>query len=159
MRKINESNVKKELRKSPKEAYELSRQHISLSLGGKKDQGTWAGGHPFDVELSKLPVGKRNYPYHLHAAQWEHYIIISGTGRFLDHEKKWHEVKSNDHIICPPGEAHLLENNGSEVLVYYIISDHHPADITSYPNTNKRQLKPEYRVVKTTEADYYDGEE
>jgi len=159
MKMINESDVPMESRKSPKGAYELSRKHISLALGGKKDQGTWAGGHPFDIELSRLPVGKKNFPFHSHAAQWEHYIFVSGTGRFLDHEKNWYEVKSGDHIVCMPGEAHLLENNGKEELVYYVVSDHHPADITTYPNTNKRHLKPEYRIVETTESDYYRNEE
>ena len=159
MKKINESEVQQESRKSPKGSYELSRQYISLALGGKKDLGTWAGGHPFDIELSRLPVGKKNFPFHSHAAQWEHYIIISGTGRFLDNEKNWHDVKSGDHIICPPGDSHQLENDGNEELVYYVIADHHPADITSYPNTNKRQLKPEYRIVETVDSDYYKDEE
>lgn len=130
-----------------------------MALGGKKDQGLWGGGHPFDVELARLPTGKKNFPFHAHAAQWEHYIILSGSGRFLDSAKEWHKVEAGDHIVCPPGEAHLLENDGREELVYYVISDHHPADITTYPNTNKRQLKPEYRIVKTTESDYYQGEE
>ena len=40
-----------------------------------------------------------------------------------------------------------------------MIADHHRADVTSYPNTGKRHLKPEYRVVSITDADYYEGEE
>jgi uncharacterized cupin superfamily protein len=159
MKKVNASEVPQEHRESPKGAYECFRKHISLALGGKKDQGVWAGGHPFDVELARLRPGKRNFPYHSHAAQWEYYIFISGSGRFLDPEKHWLPVEPGDHVICPPGEAHLLENDGSADLVYFVISDHHPADITTYPNTDKRQLKPEYRIVETTESDYYRGEE
>jgi len=159
MEKINESEVLEQLIESPKGRFGLSRHHISLALGGKKDQGVWGGGHPFDVELSVLPPGKKNHPFHSHAAQWEYYIFLSGTGRFLNEEKEWNEVKAGDHIICPPKEAHQLENNGTEDLVYYVIADHHPADITTYPNTNKRHLKPEYQVVDIEPVDYYKNEE
>ena len=157
MKKINE--IETTSHQSPKGAYELKRQHISLALGGRKDRGVWDGGHPFDIERSILPPGKKNFPYHSHAAQWEHYIFVSGSGRFLDGEKIWHPVNAGDHIICPPGEAHLLENDSASELVYYVIADHHPAEITSYPNTGKRHLKPEMRVIEATDVDYYQNEE
>ena len=61
--------------------------------------------------------------------------------------------------MCHPGEPHQIENNGDSPLIYYVISDHHRADITSYPNTGKRQIKPEYRVVMCEDTVYYAGEE
>lgn len=161
MNKISITHVPSEHRRSPQGKFELQRQHVSLALGGVKDGGPWAGGHPFDVELTTLPPGKRNYPLHSHAAQWEHYIFLSGTGVIHTETdgKNPETVAPGDHVICPPGDAHQIENTGSEPLVFYVIADHHPADVTTYPNTGKRQLKPEYRVVKTVEADYYEGEE
>ena len=60
---------------------------------------------------------------------------------------------------CHPGEAHQIENDGSTALDFYVISDHHRADVTTYPRTGKRQIKPEYRVVTVEDAGYYDGEE
>jgi uncharacterized cupin superfamily protein len=159
MKKIHLDHVAVEHRRSPAGKYELQRQHVSLALGGVKDGGTWAGGHPFDVELTSLPPGKCNYPLHSHAAQWEHYIILYGEGLFHGENGVRETVKAGDHIICPPGEAHQLENTGSDALTYYVIADHHPADITTYPRTGKRQLKPEYRVVQTADTDYYAGEE
>jgi uncharacterized cupin superfamily protein len=159
MTKTNIKDVPVEQRRSPGGKFELMRQHVSLALGGVKDQGPWGGGHPFDVELVTLPAGKRNYPLHSHAAQWEHYIILAGCGVMHTDDGKSVPVGAGDHVICPPGDAHQMENTGEEPLVYYVIADHHPADVTTYPNTGKRQLKPEYRIVKTVDADYYEGEE
>jgi len=159
MRTINESQVKEEHRTSPKGAYEIFRKHISLALGGVKDVGPWGGGHPFDVELVKIPAGKKNYPLHSHAAQTEYYIIISGSGVLVHGEGASQPVKAGDHVILSPGEAHELVNNSKQDLVYFVLADHHRADVTSYPHTGKRQIKPEYRCVRVTEADYYEGEE
>jgi uncharacterized cupin superfamily protein len=68
-------------------------------------------------------------------------------------------VKAGDHVILSPGEAHELINNSAQDLVYFVLADHHRADVTSYPHTCKRQIKPEYRCVRVTDADYYEGEE
>ena len=71
MKPVNESSVTEEHRISPKQVYEIFRRHISLALGGTKDTGEWGGGHPFDVEMSRIPPGKKAYPTHSHAAQTE----------------------------------------------------------------------------------------
>lgn len=159
MNKINIANVPVEHRRSPRGRFDLNRQHISLALGGIKDTGPWGGGHPFDIELTTLAPGCRNYPLHSHAAQTEHYIIISGN-RLL-HQGTEHPLllATGDHVMCHPGEPHQIENNGDSPLIYYVISDQHRADITSYPNTGKRQIKPEYRVVMCEDTEYYAGEE
>jgi uncharacterized cupin superfamily protein len=159
MHHINLSDVPVESRRSPRGAYELQRQHVSLALGGVKDTGPWGGGHPFDVELVSLAAGKKNYPLHHHAAQTEHYIILSGTGILTDGDGTEIALQAGDHVICHPGEAHQISCGEAGPLVYYVISDHHRADVTTYPNTGKRQLKPEYRVIKAEDADYYEGEE
>lgn len=158
MKKINESEVEVGERRSPKGDFELDRQHISIALGGKKDIGVWGGGHPFDIEKTVLLPGKKNYPLHSHAAQWEYYLVISGKG-LLRGDFEETRLVAGDHVVCPPGEAHQIENDGEEDLVYFVIADHHPADVTSYPNTGKRQLKPEFRFIQATDVDYYEGEE
>ena len=159
MHHINLSDVPVEHRRSPHGAYELQRQHVSLALGGIKDTGPWGGGHPFDVELVTLAAGKKNYPLHSHAAQTEHYIILSGTGVLATGDGTAQPLRPGDHVICHPGEAHQITCGNDGPLVYYVISDHHRADVTTYPRTGKRQLKPEYRVVLPQDADYYEGEE
>jgi len=52
-----------------------------------------------------------------------------------------------------------LMNDSEQELVYFVLADHHPADVTTYPDTGKRQINPEYRCVRLSDADYYEGEE
>ena len=51
----------------------------ALAACGTSDTPTGLGGHPFDVELSKLNPGETGCPYHSHAAQWELFLVLSGT--------------------------------------------------------------------------------
>ena len=159
MQKVNVRDVPEEHRQSPGGLFELRRRHVSLALGGVKDVGPWGGGHPFDVELSTLPPGKSNFPLHSHAAQTEYYLIVAGSGLIETDAGESLPLVAGDHVICHPGEAHKVTNDGTVDLVYYILADHHRAEITSYPNTGKRQLKPEYRIIQPQDADYYSHEE
>ncbi len=61
--------------------------------------------------------------------------------------------------MSPWSIAAQIENNGTEPLPYYVIADHHPAEVATYPKTGKRYLRPEYRVVTVEDVDYYEGEE
>ena len=158
MQKVNLVDVPVEHRRSPGGKYELFRQNVSMELGGIKDVGPWGGGHPFDVELVKLPAGKANFPLHAHAAPAEYYLVISGQGSILGEEGEL-RLAAGDHVICHPGEAHQITNDGLEDLIYYVLADHHRADVATYPRTGKRMLKPEYRVVQAVDTDYYEGEE
>ena len=159
MKKVHLSDVPIEHRKSPKGRFELQRRHLSLELGGVKNTGPWGGGHPFDIEWTSLPPGKANYPIHSHAAQTEFYIFLSGSGIVRNDQEHELEIREGDHLICNPGDAHQIENTGTTPLVYYVIADHHPADVGTYSLTGKRWLGPEQRVVTVENADYYAGEE
>jgi uncharacterized cupin superfamily protein len=68
-------------------------------------------------------------------------------------------IGPGDHIMLPSGEVHQLMNDSEQDLVYFVLADHHPADVTTYPQTGKRQINPEYRCVRLSDADYYEGEE
>ena len=159
MNKVNLADISVEHRISPRGRFELDRQHISLALGGMKDTGPWGGGHPFDIELTKVPPGKRNYPMHSHAAQTEFYIILSGTGLLHSDEGEPLRLVEGDHLICHPGDAHQIENDGSGLLAYYIITDHHQADVGTYTRPGKRWLHPARRVVAVEDVGYYAEEE
>ena len=159
MHLINESEVAVESRKSPGGVFEILRRHVSLALGGVKDVGAWGGGHPFDIELAIIPPGKKGYPYHAHAAQTEYYIIVSGSGQVVDGKGSVVPLRAGDHFIVLPGEAHQVFNDSNIELRYFVIADHHRADVTTYPKTGKRQIKPEMRCVQVEDVDYYLGEE
>ena len=159
MRIINESSVPVEHRRSPRETFEILRQHISLSLDGGKDVGLWGGGHPFDIELATIPSGKKGYPYHSHAAQTEYYMVVAGTGLVIDGSGVSIRIQAGDHFIVHPGEAHQMINDSDAALKYFVIADHHRADVTTYPHTGKRHIKPEMRCVNVEDVDYYQDEE
>jgi uncharacterized cupin superfamily protein len=159
MNKANESAVEPKHEKSPAGSFQMIRRHMSVALGGKRDVGAWGGGHPFDVELAIIPAGKKNYPYHSHAAQTEYYIIVSGTGVFVDETGREHAMVAGDHIVVHPGQAHQIKNTSDQELRYYVIADNHRADVATYPITGKRHIKPEMRCVTAEDVDYYLGEE
>jgi uncharacterized cupin superfamily protein len=159
MKIASESTTPEESRLSPKGVFEIHRRHMSLALGGVKDTGAWGGGHPFDVELARIPAGKIGYPLHSHAAQTEYYIILQGSALLRDGGDTDVRIQAGDHFLCAPGEAHQLINTSEEDLVYYVIADQHRAEITTYPHTGKRQIKPEYRYFRIEDVDYYEGEE
>ena len=158
MNKANQNQIDWVELKSPKGKFQLFRRHISLAMGAKKDTGTWGGGHPFDLELTRLPPGKTNWPYHAHAAQWEMYIVLSGRGQLRTSEGK-SEIVPGDCFIHPPGEPHQIHNTGTEDLVYYVIADNPRCDTGNYPDTGKWFAKPQRKCFEITEVDYYKGEE
>lgn len=160
MHLVNQRDVPAETHRSPKGTFAASRQHLSLAAGGRKDAGPAAAGHPFDVELTRVPPGKSAWPLHAHAAQWEAFIIVSGRARLrTDHAADTRDVGAGDFIVFPPDKAHQLINTGDEDLVYYVIADNPPADIVRYPDSAKWFAKPLRKVFREEIGNYYDGEE
>jgi uncharacterized cupin superfamily protein len=143
---------------SPGGKFRIFRRHISEALGAPREVDAAGGGHPFEVELAKLPPGATNFPFHSHAAQWEVYIVLSGSGELRAGENV-KQIAAGDSFVCPPGEAHQLKNTGSEDLLYYVIANNSPADVIYYPDSDKWLIKPQRLVFKAEEIDYYAGEE
>lgn len=156
MHKINIRDIPEIERQSPQGKYHLFRRHLSLAVGGKPDVGTWGGGHPFDVELVRLPPGARNFPLHQHAAQWEMYVIVSGHGEMNDGSGT-KPIESGDVLVFPPETAHQFNNSGTEDLVYYVIADQPQADVTFYPETGRWSVKPQRKHFSMNEEPYYDA--
>ena len=141
---------------SPEGQFRLVRQSVSQALGGRKDVGTWGGGHPFDVEHMRIPPGAANFPYHAHAAQWEMYLFLSGSGEVRGPEST-QAVTAGDHVIFRPGEAHQIRNTGEVDLSFYVIADNPPADVITYPDTpGKLVIKPPNTCGTMTEMPYYE---
>jgi uncharacterized cupin superfamily protein len=158
MKKINQNEIAWTETKSPKGKYHLFRRHISLALGAKKDIGEWGGGHPFDLELTRIPPGAINWPYHGHSAQWELFVILNGHGKTRTPEGEF-EIGTGDCFIHPPGKPHQIRNTGTEDLLFYVIADNAPADIIEYPDSKKWFIKPQRKTFEMSEVDYYKGEE
>jgi uncharacterized cupin superfamily protein len=159
MPRINLEELPWTEQRSPKGKYCVLRKPISLALGGKKDVGTFGGGHPFDVELIRVPPGAINWPYHAHSAQWELYLVVAGQGEVRTPEGRF-PVRPGDCLLHPPGEAHQIQNTAeTEDLLYYVVADHSPADVTEYPDSGKYGIKPQRKTFVMQEIDYFLGEE
>ncbi len=144
--------------RSPRGRFQIFRRHISEALGAPRDAGVAGGGHPFDVELSRLPPGATNFPFHAHAAQWELYLVVSGSGELRAGDTRT-PVTAGDSFVCPPGEPHQIKNTGTEDLIYYVIADNPPADVINYPDSNKWLVKPQRKVFTLQETNYFADEE
>ncbi len=159
MQQINTSDIAEITWSSPKETFCGAGRQISEALGRKPSSTDLQERHPFDVEILRVPAGKKPYPYHSHSAQWEFYHIISGTGT-IRHEGGTSALRAGDALIFQPGEPHQLANTGSEDLVVYVVADNPIGESAYFPDSQKCVANaPQRRVMRSPALDYYDGEE
>jgi uncharacterized cupin superfamily protein len=144
--------------KSPKGKYGVQRRALSQAVGCGKDVGTWGGGHPFEVEIHRLPPGKINFPLHEHSAQWEAYYILSGQGQVRGPKGK-QRIEQGDYVVFAPGEAHQIINDTAAELTFMVIADQPQADVIHYPESGKYLMKPQRKVFEMKDVEYFAGEE
>ena len=145
--------------RSPTGKYHSFSKDISLALGGIKDTGAWGGGHPFDLQQRRVPAGAAVCPLHAHTAQWELFVVIAGSATVRTGDGTRTTVKAGDSFVQPPGTAHQIINTGTEDFVFFVIADNLPVDNTYYPESDKWQIKPQRKLFRMTDANYFDGEE
>jgi uncharacterized cupin superfamily protein len=143
---------------SPSKKFSSSFRNLSLALGGVRNVGTWGGGHPFDLQIRRLPAGAAVCPFHLHLTQWEMFVVLAGNGTVRTTEART-EIKTGDVFFHPPGTPHQLTNTGATELEVLIITDNPLLDGCYYPDSDKWALRPPMKVFRMTEADYFDGED
>jgi len=159
VKKVNTKRIPEERISSPKGVFEAYDTAISMALGRKADSSDALERHPFDVELTRIPPGKKLCPYHSHSAQWEFYQVVSGTGSVRDASGTT-PIEAGDAFIFKPGEAHQLINDGPEDLVYYCVADNPLGESCYYPDSDKWVVRsPERRLIRSAPLDYFDGEE
>jgi uncharacterized cupin superfamily protein len=147
-----------EEQRSPTGKFHSFARNISLALGGIRNTGTWGGGHPFDVQIRRVPPGATVCPFHSHLAQWELFVVLAGNAK-VRAGAETHDVTIGDVFIHPPNEPHQLTNSGPSELEVLIIADNPPLDAFHYPDSNKWGLRPPGKYFRITEVDYFDGEE
>jgi uncharacterized cupin superfamily protein len=137
MKKINISEVPLEqTTPSPGNRFSSASRNISIALGHVKDSDSKRESHPFDVELCSVPPGKSPCPFHLHSAQSEMYIVVSGKGLIRTREKT-EAIVAGDTMYFAPGDAHQVLNNGETDLVFYIVADNPVGETSYYPDSDK----------------------
>jgi len=155
---LNIADLQWEHRRSPQGKFESRRADISLTLGAPCDAGVQVGGHPFDLQLRKIPAGAAICPYHSHSAQWELFIFTAGHGFVRTPEGK-QAVGPGDIVLHPPGSPHQSMAAADNDLECLIITDNPPEDFWRYPDADKCGVCSESKFYRLTEADYFDGEE
>lgn len=156
--KINLRDVSELEQRSPTGKFHSFARNVSLALGGVRNTGTRDGGHPFDVQLRRIPPGAAVCPHHAHVAQWEFFHVLRGAGTVRAGAAR-HAIRAGDCFLHPPGEAHQLINTGSDDLEVLIIADNPPLDAFHYPDSDKWGLRTPGVFFKMTPVDYFEGED
>lgn len=144
---------------SPKQKFRGFSKELSIALGAKRNKPAGLGGHPFDLELQKLRPGECGCPFHTHAAEWELFLIVSGTAT-VRIDATTHTLGAGDVVLHPPGETHQITNaSQSEELVFFLVADNAPVEYWSYPDSGKWGLRQPRKFFRADEADYWHGEE
>ena len=109
--------------------YTSKRAEFSAGIGARK----------LGYNLTELPPGKAQCPFHSHRAEEEMFLILEGEGelRFGDQRYK---VRKHDVIACPvggPEVAHQIINTGSTTMRYLALSNREEVEVCEYPDSNK----------------------
>ncbi len=146
---------------SPTGKFSGSEKEVSEALGCDSKSTNLRTRPPFDIAMCRIPPGKTNWPYHAESAQWELYVILSGTALVRD-ETGVYPVAPGAAFMFKPGEAHQISNNGPADLLYFVIADNPVGDFCHYPDSKKwlfpQRGKPNV-VLKGEPGSYYDGED
>lgn len=123
------------------------------------------GARALGYNLTELPPGKAQCPFHSHHAEEEMFLILSGEGELRFGADRY-PLRAMDVIACPTGGAevaHQIINTGTETLRYLAVSTLSPVEVCEYPDSGKIGIYAETgpRALFRTgdRADYYDGEE
>lgn len=143
---------------SPKGKFRGSFRGVSLAFGAQHRRPLHAGGHPFDLELGKVPPGATLLPFHWHALQWEFYVFLEGRGEFRLGDATF-AVEPGDCVMAAPGVGHGFRNTGDVDLHYFVIADDPLNEFWSYSDSGKFGFANPRKIFRVTEVEYSDGEE
>jgi uncharacterized cupin superfamily protein len=138
--------------------YTSSRALFSAGIGARQ----------LGYNLTVLPPGKVQCPFHSHRGEEEMFLILEGEGE-LRFGKARYPIRKHDVIACPTGGvevAHQIINTGTTPLRYLALSTLCEIEACEYPDSGKvsivtgrpgeRGLRKMFRAETT--VDYYDRE-
>ena len=126
------------------------------------------GAKNLGYNLTVLPPGKAQCPFHSHHGEEEMFLILEGEGELRFGDER-HPIRRHDVIACPPGGAdvaHQIINTGTETMRYLAVSTRVPLDACEYPDSGKSSIVAGngdttklWKMFRAeTTVDYYDRE-
>jgi uncharacterized cupin superfamily protein len=138
--------------------YTSRRAKFSAAIGARK----------LGYNLTELPPGKSQCPFHSHRAEEEMFLILEGEGELRYGDQRY-PIRKHDVIACPTGgpeTAHQIINTGATTMRYLSLSNLAEVEICEYPDSQKvgtyadppgvPALRGMFRAASA--VDYYDGE-
>lgn len=139
--------------------YTSKRALFSASIGARQ----------LGYNLTVLPPGKAQCPFHVHHAEEEMFLILDGEGELRFGAERY-PIRRHDIVACPvggPEVAHQIINTGTAPLRYLALSTVAKVEICEYPDSGKigifssrgdmGRLRKMFRAE--SDVDYYDREE
>lgn len=130
--------------------------------------GERIGAKHLGYNLTILPPGKVQCPFHNHHGEEEMFLILEGEGELRFGDQRY-PIRRHDIIACPTGGpevAHQIINTGKTTMRYLALSNRVEVDACEYPDSNKvmiaagngdsTRLHKLFRAETT--VDYYDRE-
>ena len=109
--------------------YTSRRAQFSSAIGARK----------LGYNLTELPPGKAQCPFHSHREEEEMFLILDGEGELRFGDKRF-KIRRHDVIACPTGGpevAHQIINTGQTTMRYLSLSNNSATEICEYPDSNK----------------------
>jgi uncharacterized cupin superfamily protein len=130
--------------------------------------GALIGARKLGYNLTVVPPGKAQCPFHCHHGEEEMFLILEGEGELRFGDQRY-PIRKHDVIACPQGGpevAHQIINTGTTTLRYLALSTMSEVDTCEYPDSGKILIvtgqSPGSGVHKMFRAentvDYYDRE-
>ena len=130
--------------------------------------GARIGARQLGYNLSVLPPGKAQCPFHSHHGEEEMFLILEGEGELRFGDRRF-KIRPHDVIACPTGGAdvaHQIINTGTTTMRYLALSTVAALEVCEYPDSQKLMVsvrppdQPGLRKLFRTETtvDYYDRE-
>ncbi len=138
--------------------YTSSRGQISKHIGAKQ----------LGYNLTVLPPGKAQCPFHCHHGEEEMFLILEGEGELRFGDQRY-AIRKHDVIACPTGGAdvaHQIVNTGTATMRYLSLSTKVSLEVCEYPDSQKILVsvrdrgRASFRKLFRAEnsVDYYDRE-
>ncbi len=101
--------------------------------------GSHIGARKLGYNLTVLPPGKVQCPFHCHHGEEEMFLILEGEGELRFGDERY-PIRKHDVIACPTGGpevAHQIVNTGTTTMRYLALSTLAEVEACEYPDSGK----------------------